>query len=82
MSGNVKMVIATSNDEIDYRNHFVVPPLMNREVTLKTPIWTWFESDKWIKLGRPEIFNELKSEYEKNDNCEILFHLHYIYFTR
>lgn len=49
------MVIATSNDEINYRNHFVVLPLMNREVTLKTPIWTWFESDKWIKLGRPEI---------------------------
>lgn len=36
MSGNVKMVIATSNDEINYRNHFVVLPLMNREVTLKT----------------------------------------------
>lgn len=41
ISGNVKMVIATSNDEINYRNLFVVLPLMNREVTLKTP----FERD-------------------------------------
>lgn len=35
------MVIATSNDETNYRNLFVVLPLMNREVTLKTP----FERD-------------------------------------
>lgn len=47
------MVIATSNDEINYRNHFVVLPLMNREVTLKTP----FERDlnqikelSWVDL--------------------------------
>lgn len=68
MSGNVKMVIATSNDEINYRNHFVVLPLMNREVTLKTPIWTWFESDKWIKLGRPEIVpsSSLKDNEKSN----------------
>lgn len=53
MSGNVKMVIATSNDEINYRNHFVVLPLMNREVTLKTQ----FERDlnqinelSWVDL--------------------------------
>lgn len=53
MSGNVKMVIATSNDEINYRNHFVVFPLMNREVTLKTQ----FERDlnqinelSWVDL--------------------------------
>lgn len=47
------MVIATSNDEVNYRNHFVVLPLMNREVTLKTP----FERDlnqikelSWVDL--------------------------------
>lgn len=52
-SDNVKMVIATSNDEINYRNLFVVLPLMNREVTLKTP----FERDlnqicelSWVDL--------------------------------
>lgn len=90
ISGNVKMVIATSNDEVNYRNHFVVLPLMNREVTLKTPIWTWFESDKWIKLGRPEIVpsSSLKDNEKSNlsmrrtTTAKCYFIYIYIYFTR
>lgn len=54
-SGNVKMVIATSNDEINYRNLFVVPSANEPWGHIKDSIWTWFESDKWIKLGRPQI---------------------------
>lgn len=60
------MVIATSNDEINYRNLFVVPSANESWGHIKDSIWTWFESDKWIKLGRPQIVRsqwEIKSEY-------------------